>query len=119
MKSKLFAIYDSKAKLYKRPFFMDTLGECIRGFQDLANDEGSEIGKYPEDFTLFELADYDSETGKVIPHSTKISHGLAVDFIKNKVPSMPVSNKVVKMNRAARRAQSKKKGSLRNGMLSQ
>lgn len=55
----MFTVYDSKADTYLRPFSMRTRGEAIRGFITTLNDETTEMGKYPADFTLFEVADFD------------------------------------------------------------
>ena len=59
MLHKIFSVFDSKAELYLTPFFMKTKGEAVRGFEDVANDKNSAIGRHPEDYTLFELGEYD------------------------------------------------------------
>jgi len=80
MISKVFSIYDSKAELYMKPFHMATKGQAIRGFADLANDESTDVGKHPQDFTLFEIGEYDDERGEYTMHTTKTSLGIAIEF---------------------------------------
>jgi len=79
-KMKVFAVYDTKAKYYRNPFMMRSKGEAIRGFADVANDEKTEIGKHPEDFALFELAEFDEEKGTYSNHNAPESIGLAIEF---------------------------------------
>lgn len=76
----MFSIYDSKAEVFKQPFMLRTKGEAIRGFTDLANDEKTEIGKHPEDFTLFHLGSYDMVSGKFANLVTPLSLGVAIEF---------------------------------------
>ncbi|WNK13610.1 MAG: nonstructural protein [Microvirus sp.] len=80
---KLFTVYDSKTENYLRPFTMLTKGEAIRGFAETANDPQSQICKYPADFTLFELGEFNESTGMISLLESKINLGLALDF-KNK-----------------------------------
>lgn len=61
---KCFAIYDSKANVYGRPFFLQSAGVAMRIFGDMANDQKDPVGHHPEDYTLFELASWDEDTGK-------------------------------------------------------
>lgn len=80
--TKMFSVYDSKVGAYLQPFFMRSKGEALRGFQELANDPNTQFAKYPSDFTLFEIADFEERTGKITPHKAKISLGLALNFVK-------------------------------------
>ena len=81
--SKLFTVYDCKTETYLRPFTMLTKGEAIRGFAETANDPQSQICKYPADFTLFELGEYDDQTAVISPYEAKISLGCAIEFKQN------------------------------------
>lgn len=76
----IFAIYDSKSENYGRPFFVRTRGEAIRFFTEAANDRSTNIGKYPGDFTLFELGTYEDNTGIFTQHAAFINIGNAVSF---------------------------------------
>lgn len=79
----VFAVYDSKAEYYKNPFLMSSKGEAIRAFSDLANDLQTEVGKHPEDFTLFYLGTWDEITAKYSMSNTLISLGVALEYKKS------------------------------------
>jgi len=86
MKSKIFTTYDSKAEAYLQPFFMGTRGEAIRGWQTVVNDPKTQFNKYPSDFTLFEIGEYDETTGEITAHTAKVSLGVALEFLKQENP---------------------------------
>ncbi|WNK14673.1 MAG: nonstructural protein [Microvirus sp.] len=67
MTLKIFAIYDTKACAYGIPFFMSTEGQARRAFQDLANDNTSNISKHPEDYSLHYLGDFDDTHAEITP----------------------------------------------------
>lgn len=81
MRKPVFAVYDSKAGYFKTPFIMQTKGEAVRSWSDVANDKSTEIGKHPEDFTLFHIAGFDEESGKYENLLTPESCGLAVEYV--------------------------------------
>lgn len=81
--SKMFSIYDSKTESFYPPFFCKHKGEALRMFADLAVDAKTNIGKYPADFTLFELGDFDESSAAFGVHKTPLSLGLAVEYAKN------------------------------------
>lgn len=82
MKLKIFSVYDAKAEAYMTPFFLQTKGQAIRGFMDLVSDKNTNVAKYPEDFTLFELGEYDDGRGSFVSHQTPISLGTALELKK-------------------------------------
>lgn len=59
MKFKVFAIYDDKTGAYTVPFSKPTVGAGIRLFDDMVNNRDSEIGRHPEDYTLYLIGEYD------------------------------------------------------------
>lgn len=65
MQLKIFSIRDSKGEIYGQPFFQKTAGEAERNFKTLVNDNSSTVHKYPEDFDLYYLGEYDDQTGKI------------------------------------------------------
>lgn len=77
---KVFSVYDSKIEAFMQPFFLRTRGEAIRAFTELCSDATSNPGKYPADFTLFELGTFEELSGKFVMHTTPTSLGLALDF---------------------------------------
>lgn len=83
MKQQVFSVFDSKAETFNTPFFMAAKGQALRGFQDEVNRKDSEIGKHPEDYTLFHIGEVDLETGLITPLTTPNSLGLGVEFVTN------------------------------------
>ena len=81
MKQKIFPVYDSKAGAFASPFFMPTLGMATRAFSDECNNPTSSLNKHSEDYTLFELGEFDDASGKLEVYSTPKSIGLAFDFL--------------------------------------
>ena len=63
MKQLAFAIYDSASEAYMRPFFMNTIGQAIRQFEDLAVDQEHPIGQHPQDYSLFQIGSYTDHDG--------------------------------------------------------
>ena len=82
MIEQIFSIYDSKAELYGPPIKAHNKGSILRSFQDVANNPEDPIGKHPEDFTLFHIAEFDSATGKYKNLPAPVSVGTAHEFIK-------------------------------------
>lgn len=83
MKQLMFAVYDSKAKVYCRPFFVAVEAVALRAFEGGANDESLEMGRHPEDFSLHQLGEFDDDTGVVKALEPHVNHGLASQFRRN------------------------------------
>lgn len=86
MKLKIYSVFDSKAKAYNSPFYLRNSGEATRGFADVVNDGKSQISKYPEDYSLFELGEFDDETGLITQYDAKTNLGVGVQFKKEMAP---------------------------------
>lgn len=66
MKLRMYVIHDGKAESFLTPFFQKSHGEAERSFHQLLGDEKSLIAKYPEDFDLYYLGEYDDQMGTVV-----------------------------------------------------
>lgn len=64
----IFSVYDSKAEAFGAPIFVDTVGLALRSFQAAVADERSELHRFSEDFTLFELGSFDRKDGSFVLH---------------------------------------------------
>lgn len=80
MLQKMFVIYDSKTEAYLTPFFMPSKGDAIRALSSLVADVSHNFGKYPEDFTLFEIGSWNNSDCKFVLHEAKHSIGVLVEF---------------------------------------
>lgn len=80
MISKIFSVFDSKAEAYLPPMFVQSRGVAIRMFSSAVADEKHDFFRYPADYTLFELGQFDDSNAQFILHSTPVSLGLASEF---------------------------------------
>lgn len=82
---KVFVVHDSKAEAYGMPMFMDSTGVAMRSFTDEVNrtDGQSMVAQHPEDFTLFEIGQYDEQKGEWYPNEIKKSLCVGVDVKRN------------------------------------
>ncbi len=62
MKLNIYTIFDTASGLYLRPFFNTSDGAALRAFSDIATDPDHEVGKHPEDYSLFRIGIYDDNT---------------------------------------------------------
>lgn len=65
MQLKIYSLRDSKSEIFNVPFYKLTHGEAERDFRSLVNDEKSMVHKYPEDYDLYYLGEYDDNSGKM------------------------------------------------------
>lgn len=82
MKTKAFSVYDVKAKFYGKPVYQRNAAEAIRAFETECNAPESQLCKYPQDFVLFEIGEYDDETGILTSETAHISLGSALQYTK-------------------------------------
>lgn len=80
MKFKVFSVYDSKAEAFGTPIFFAAKGQATRAFDDQCNKPDSPMCMHPGDFTLFEIAEFDSSTGQITPLPTPQSLGTGVEY---------------------------------------
>lgn len=60
----IYTIFDDKAKIYNKPFYMHNDAVALRALTDLADDPNTDVHKHPEDFVLFKLGTFDDVSGK-------------------------------------------------------
>lgn len=67
---KLFTIKDLKAEIGGNPFTAETTAAGIRVFAAAVIDPKNQFNKWPEDFALYELGDWNPERLEVTPYDT-------------------------------------------------
>ena len=67
MIQKVFSVFDQKAQVYSKPFFCPNEGVATRSLIDVMRSEEHEFSKYAEDFVLFELGQFDDDSGMLEP----------------------------------------------------
>lgn len=80
MMTKVFSVYDSKARVFSTPFFALTEGVAIRMFVAGVNDPTTQLCKNPEDFTLFCVGTFDDDIGVLKSLEHNVNLGLAANF---------------------------------------
>jgi hypothetical protein len=65
MKKSLFSMRDIKTGQYEFPFPAHTPDEAIRMVYNTAQDSNTMIARHPEDFTLANVGEFDTESGVV------------------------------------------------------
>lgn len=85
MQYKVYSIFDSKVEAYLPPLFFKSKGEFLRAFAEAANEPKSNIGKYPADYTAFEIGTWDDSKCTFDLHKTPVSLGVAIEFVKESV----------------------------------
>lgn len=94
---KVFSVFDLKAGAFLPPFFFQSIGLAIRAFTDVVNDAKSSVARYPGDFTLYQIGEFDEVKGVLTPLAQHINLGLASSFVEvPKVIMPPTSNGVEK-----------------------
>lgn len=78
MKLKVYSLFDSAAGAYTQPFFMHNDGLAIRAFSDNVNADNNNVSYHPDQFTLFQVGEWDDISGEIVEISPKknLGHGL-------------------------------------------
>lgn len=81
---KIFSVYDSKVEAYTIPQFFDSTGRALRALMNELDQPQSAMAKYPADFTLFEIGEYDDKKCEIKMYEAKINLGCALEFSTRK-----------------------------------
>lgn len=72
MKMVLIAIFDRKAQSFIEMSATPSIGVAARQFTEAVNKQSeSPIYKWPEDFELYEIGEWDTETGRPFPRENE------------------------------------------------
>lgn len=84
MKMIVFAIHDTKAQVFMQPFFSVNTQTGQRAFAAAVNEPDSLMHKYPQDYALFEIGEYDDVKGDIDGYTTITNLGLAAVYKEQK-----------------------------------
>lgn len=70
MKLLVCSVYDRATAAFMPPFFARSKGEAIRSFMDACSDGKTQFCRYPADYTLFLIGDFDDQTGMLSGETT-------------------------------------------------
>lgn len=62
-----YSVRDKKAEAFMTPFQARTDAEAIRSFTDACSDDKSPFYRYPEDFVLYRVAEWNETIGSFVP----------------------------------------------------
>lgn len=65
---KMFAIFDKKACIYFQPSYFLNKSLALRSFTELVNDPKTQIYKYPSDFSIWIVGEWNEKLGTIIPN---------------------------------------------------
>ncbi|QXP08468.1 MAG: nonstructural protein [Arizlama microvirus] len=100
MKLKVFSVYDVKLKVYRFPHLLEHAGQAVRSFAEACNNNQTEMGKYPADFTLFENGEFDDQRGMLEEYKTPINLGVGISYVKIDEEQKKYNEEVEKERRA-------------------
>lgn len=88
MKLYIVAVFDSAMNAYARPVFVPAVGAALRGFSDEVNrvaqaGQANDLNSHPEDFSLYNLGQFDEETGGFEPPPTEGGRPLLIARAKD------------------------------------
>lgn len=84
MRHIICAVRDRQLDAFMRPFAAQSRGQAIRSFTDETNRPDSELNKHPEDYELYQLAEWDDDTGRFTMPEKPISIAIASNLIERK-----------------------------------
>lgn len=78
---KIFSLRDLKAGSYGQPFALANRAVAMRNLQDWSRNPESFIARYPSDFELYEVGEFDPATGTLLPNNMPDYVGRASDLV--------------------------------------
>ena len=68
------SVFDGAAQAFGRPIFVPSKGVAMRSFSDEINRAApdNQMYQHPEDFELYELCEFDEESGEFTPSTCKV-----------------------------------------------
>lgn len=75
----IVSVYDHKQRAYSSPVVCKNAADGVRSFLHGRSDPQSMLSKFPEDYELHSLGEFDSETGRIFPISKPLRLASATD----------------------------------------
>lgn len=77
---RIYSVHDSKAEAYLSPIYFKTKGEALRAFETSCQDKDSNFAKYPSDFTMVELGEFNENDASITLHEKPLILANASEF---------------------------------------
>lgn len=73
---KVFSVFDTKANAFMLPFYALNVSVAKRNLSRAMQDETTDFYHFPADYSLFEVGEWDGDTGKLSASVAPFDHGL-------------------------------------------
>lgn len=65
----VYSVLDAKVGAYLVPIYMRSRGEAIRAFTGTCQNKESDFARFPEDYALYFLGEFDDSQGTFLCHN--------------------------------------------------
>lgn len=79
---RIFTVHDNKAEAYLPPVYYKTKGEALRAFETTCKNKESQFHQYPSDFTMYELGEFNEQTGDITQNEKPLPLANASEYIQ-------------------------------------
>lgn len=79
---KIISVKDMKAKLFLQPTFQRSVHDATRSFEVIVNEPDNMISKFPDDFRLYQIGEFDQDSGVITETNPPLDLGAASEFKK-------------------------------------
>jgi hypothetical protein len=80
---RIYCVFDEKSGLYGMPHFLQSDGLAIRSFSGGCDDPNTDLNRYPEDFFLYYVGDFNVVSGELTSRKP-LRICAASEFIRSK-----------------------------------
>ena len=77
----MMAVEDSKGEMWMEPFFAPNVAIAVRNFSEVCRRADHPFHLFPEDFSLYLLAEWDPVTGRLAPLEEYVEICSALDVV--------------------------------------
>lgn len=86
-KFKLFSIHDRKLNTWSAPMQFLHSGQAERAVQEIFQDKNSMLAKYPEDYSVFQVGEFDDDSAQLTPFQPP-THLISISSLLPKQPPL-------------------------------
>lgn len=83
---KIFSLLDTKANSFGRPFPEKDVLSALRNFEIGVNESNSMLSRFPDDFCLMEIGEFEASTGRLTSHQSPMNISTARNVLRTSAP---------------------------------
>lgn len=83
-KANCYCVYDKKSEIYNTPYFIINDQVAKRQLKTVVDDPTSMISKFPLDYILYKVGEFDMLTGKMVPLISPVEVCPAISLVEVK-----------------------------------